>query len=52
MALPRELLNIPEDTAVIGNVDAFIAYIESGQAAQDWDARMAIKQQELEWMCG
>jgi len=39
--LPTELVNEPEDTAVVGDIDAFIAYIESGQALEDWNTRMA-----------
>jgi hypothetical protein len=46
--LPPELAEIPEETAVIGDVDAFIKYLESGQALQDWNERIAQRLKELE----
>ena len=48
MPLPLELLEHPEETAVIGDIDAFIAYIENGQALQDWNQRIAASMKELE----
>ena len=48
MPLPPELLDEPEDTAIIGDIDAFVGYIESGQAEQDWNERIAIRLRELE----
>jgi hypothetical protein len=48
MPLPLELLEHPEETAVIGDVDAFIDYIESGQALRDWHERIAAAMRELE----
>jgi hypothetical protein len=48
MTFPPELLEHPDDTAVIGNIDDFIAYIESGQALQDWQQRIAAVMKELE----
>ena len=48
MALPPELLEHPDDTAVIGNIDDFITYIESGQALQDWHQRIAAAMKEME----
>lgn len=38
--LPIELENIDEETAVVGDIDAFIDYIENGQALHDWYARL------------
>ncbi|GIX48956.1 MAG: hypothetical protein KatS3mg131_3167 [Candidatus Tectimicrobiota bacterium] len=48
MPLPPELAATPEDTAVVGDIDALIAYIESGQALQDWEERRAALLRELE----
>lgn len=48
MTLPNELLNVLEDTEVVGDVDAFMAYVDSGQAALDWHGRMAMRQKELD----
>ena len=40
--LPVELALEPEDTTVVGDIDAFIEqYVESGQALHDWDMRLA-----------
>ena len=44
MPLPWELLDIEEETTVVGDVDALIAHIESGEALQDWcDAIMQVR---------
>ncbi len=48
MPLPTELLEEPEETAVVGDIDLFIEYIECGQAGRDWRERMAIQLRELE----
>lgn len=48
MPLPPELAETPEETTVIGDVDAFIEYLESGQALQDWNERIAQRLKELE----
>jgi hypothetical protein len=48
MPLPPELAELPDDTAVIGDLDAFIQYVESGQALQDWNERIAQRTKELE----
>ncbi len=48
MPLPPELASAPEDTTVIGDIDAFMEYIESGQALQDWNERRAALLRELE----
>ena len=48
MPLPPELAELPEDTAVIGDLDAFMQYIESRQAIQDWNQRIAQRAKELE----
>jgi hypothetical protein len=48
MPLPPELAEAPEETTVIGDVDAFIEYLESGQAFQDWNERLAQRARELE----
>jgi hypothetical protein len=47
MPLPPELAELPEDTAVVGDLDAFMDYIESGQAQQDWNERLAQRIKEL-----
>ncbi len=48
MPLPPELLEVPEETAVIGDIDTFMEYVDSGQAERDWDERIAIRRRELE----
>ena len=42
MPLPDELWDeiVPETTTVVGDVDAFCLYVESGSAWQDWCARV------------
>ena len=46
--LPTELIIEPEDTTVVGDVDAFIAYVENGQALRDWHARLAALSEECD----
>jgi hypothetical protein len=46
--LPAELAIAPEDTAIIGDVDAFIAYLENGQAMRDWHERLAVLTEECD----
>lgn len=48
MQFPPELTEHPDDTVVIGDVDAFIEYVESGQAFDDWNTRIAVATKELE----
>jgi len=48
MPLPVELLEEPAETTVVGDLEAFIAYVESGQARQDWYARLGERLKELE----
>jgi hypothetical protein len=48
MPLPPELLEAPEETTVIGDIDAFMDYIVSGQAEKDWHERIALRLRELE----
>ena len=48
MPLPPELAETLEETTVVGDLDAFIAYLESGQALQDWNERIAQTARELE----
>ena len=48
MPLPPELAEHPEDTAVVGDLEAFMEYIESGQALHDWNERIAQRAKELE----
>ena len=40
--LPAELAITPEETTVVGDVDAFIEYLESGQSLRDSHERLAI----------
>jgi len=47
-ALPVELAIIHEETTVVGDVDAFIDYLESGQALRDWDDRLAVQTEECD----
>ena len=48
MPLPPELAEHPEETAIIGDIEAFFKYLESGQALQDWNEHMAFRIKELE----
>lgn len=49
MPLPHELSNdiVPDSTAVVGDIESFIAYIEYGHAWQDWCGRV---QQCVRWI--
>jgi hypothetical protein len=47
-ALPAILAIEPEDTTVVGDIEAFIEYVENGQALQDWYERMAAMTAECE----
>ena len=46
--MPPELAAISEDTTVVGDVDAFIAYVENGQALRDWHERIAVLTEECD----
>jgi hypothetical protein len=47
--LPHELSDdiVPDSTAVVGDIESFIAYIEYGHAWQDWCGRV---QQCVRWI--
>jgi hypothetical protein len=47
-ALPVVLAVVPEDTAVVGDIDAFMDYIENGQALRDWHERIAMQTEECD----
>jgi hypothetical protein len=51
MKINAVLMKEPDDTAVIGDVDAFINYLERGYALQDWRLlhKRAEKEIEREW---
>ena len=46
--LPPDLALASDETTVIGDIDAFIAYVESGQALHDWHERLATLTQECD----
>jgi hypothetical protein len=46
--LPPELALASEETTVVGDIDAFIEYVESGQALRDWHERLAILTEECD----
>jgi len=46
--LPPELALASDETTVVGDIDAFIAYVESGQALRDWHERLAILTEECD----
>jgi hypothetical protein len=46
--LPSKLIDEPDNTAVIGDLDAFMAYVESGQAWQDWRTLQEAARKELD----
>jgi hypothetical protein len=48
MAFPTELIDEPNDTAVIGDLEAFMAYVESGQAWHDWQELCTTAHKEFE----
>lgn len=39
---------VPEATDVVGDIDELIAYIESGEAEDDWHDRMRYQRQQFE----
>ena len=46
--MPAELAVALEDTTVVGDVDAFIEYLENGQALHDWHERRATQSEECD----
>ena len=46
--MPAELAVALEETTVVGDVDAFIEYLENGQALHDWHARLAAQAEECD----
>lgn len=48
MPLPNELISTADDTTVIGDLDAFMVYVESGQALHDWRRLQASARKELD----
>lgn len=32
-----------QETEIVGDIEAFMAYVESGAAAQDWEAFLALR---------
>jgi hypothetical protein len=46
--LPAELAIAPEETTVVGDIDAFIEYLESGQSLRDWHARLTALTEECD----
>ena len=48
MPLPIELIQEPEDTTVVGDIEAFMIYVETGQAARDYHERISFRLKELE----
>ena len=51
MKMNTVLIKEPDDTAVIGDVDAFMTYLERGYALQDWRLlhKRALREIEREW---
>lgn len=47
-AMPIELAIVPEDTTIVGDIDAFIDYVENGQALRDWHDRLAAQTEECD----
>ena len=41
-----DIMALPQQTDVVGDLDLFMRYLDSGQAAQDYERKMA-EQQEL-----
>jgi hypothetical protein len=56
MPLPVDIyelfLESEDDTDVIGDIDAFMVYVQSGGAARDWESRLAWRLQQLEELIG
>ncbi len=46
--LPTELIEVPDETVIIGDIDMFIEYVENGQALRDWHDRLAAISEEYE----
>lgn len=49
MLFPDEFVDEPNETTVVGDLDAFMNYLENGQALQDWYALRQTACKELEW---
>lgn len=47
-SMPVELAIVPEDTTIVGDIDAFMEYVESGQALRDWHDRLAVQAEECD----
>ena len=41
-----DIMALPQQTDVVGDLDLFMHYLDSGQAALDWEGRM-VEQREL-----
>ncbi len=46
--MPAEIAVAPEEITVVGDVDAFIEYLENGQALRDWHERVAAQAEECD----
>ena len=46
--LPENLRVVPNETAVVGDVDAFMDYVEDGLALLDWHLRIASVAEECD----
>lgn len=47
-ALPAEISYTSEETTVIGDVEAFMTYFETGQALADWHERITAQTAECD----
>lgn len=52
MPMPPELAELPESTAIVGNIEAFILYVSSGEALKDWNERIAQRMKDFETYLG
>jgi hypothetical protein len=48
MFLPSHLAMVPEETAVVGDLQRFMIYIESVEVILDWHERCQLRQRELD----
>ena len=46
--LPPEIALTLEETTIVGDIDAFIEYVENGQALRDWHERLAVLTEECD----
>ena len=47
MYIPYEIANSPDEDIIIGDIEAFMDYVDNGQAENDWHAIVAARLRKL-----